>query len=180
MRSRKLFPGLMLAGSLALLPALAPAADPGAYLGGGAGYFRLNDDDFLDENERFRDDRWSWKAFGGVQFNPVLSAEAGYMDLGKLSDGLFELEADGWFISGMAHLPLTANFAPYAKVGNLFWDVTASSPLGSTGRSGNDIFYGVGARFDLSQALQLRLEYDRMTVDNSDVDMGSVNLQYRF
>lgn len=180
MNTNTLLTGVALAGSLALLPGLASAADPSAYLGGGLGYYRLNDDDFLDEDDRFRDDRWSWRAFGGAQFNEILSAEAGYMDLRKLSDGALRLEADGWFIAGMAHLPLTSGFAPYAKVGNLFWDVTASSPLGSASRSGNDLFYGVGARFTLSEALQLRLEYDRMAIDDSDVDMGSINLQYRF
>jgi opacity protein-like surface antigen len=175
-----LLTGLTLAGSLALLPALATAADPSGYLGGGLGYFRLNDDDFLDEDDRFRDNRWAWKAYGGAQFNSVLSAEGGYVDFGSLSDGPARLDADGWYIAGMAHLPLIPGFAPYAKIGNLFWDVEASSPLGSVNRTGNDVFYGVGARFSVSRHLQLRLEYDRMKVHNSDVDMGSLNLQYRF
>jgi opacity protein-like surface antigen len=180
MNRYRLLTGIALVGSLALLPAIAPAADSGAYLGGGAGYYRLNDDDFLDENNRFKDNRWAWKAHGGAQFNEVLSLEGGYMDLGKLSDGTLRLEADGWFVAGMAHLPITPRFAPYAKIGNLFWDVSASSPLGSASRSGNDLFYGAGMRFRVTEALQMRVEYDRMKIDNCDVDIGSVNLQYHF
>ena len=42
------------------------------------------------------------------------------------------------------------------------------------------MFYGFGVRIGEGPGLQLRVEYDRMEVDNADVDMGSVNLQYLF
>ena len=51
-----LAPGIVLAGSFASFPAAAQmsddlAFDPSIYAGGSAGYFRLNNDDFLDEED---------------------------------------------------------------------------------------------------------------------------------
>ncbi|MCC5856610.1 MAG: outer membrane beta-barrel protein [Ectothiorhodospiraceae bacterium] len=156
------------------------AGPPQGYIGGGVGYYRLNDEDFLDEDERFKDDRWSWKVFAGVQFNRVLSAELGYTDFGKTSRGPFSADASGWSLAGTAALPVTPNFAPYAKLGQLFWDADLEAGPVSTSRDGNDMFYGVGARFALSHNLDLRMEYERFALDDTDLDMGSLNLQLRF
>jgi len=38
----------------------------------------------------------------------------------------------------------------------------------------------VGVRFGEGPGLQMRVEYDRFALDDADVDMASVNLQYRF
>jgi len=172
--------GIAMATSLALFPATAMTADSGGYLGGGIGYYRLNDDNFLDEDEDFKDDRWAWKAFAGIQFNAVLSVEGGYVDFGSPSDGALEIEADGWTVAALAHLPLTANFAPYGKVGQLFWDRERSTDISRRSDSGNDMFYAVGLRFDLADHVQMRMEYERFSLDDTDLDMGSLNLQYRF
>ena len=160
--------------------AAATAPDARGYLGGGIGYFRLNDDDFLDEDDELKDNRWAWRVFGGIEANRVFSLEVGYTDFGKTEDGDATMEADGWTIAGMAALPITPVFAPYARVGQLFWDRDREMGPFSRSDSGNDMFYGVGARFTLSHHLDLRLEYDRMDIDDTDLDMGSVNLQYRF
>ena len=61
-----LAPGIVLAGSFASFPAAAQmsddlAFDPSIYAGGSAGYFRLNNDDFLDEEDEFKDNRWAWR-----------------------------------------------------------------------------------------------------------------------
>ncbi|MEX0731843.1 MAG: outer membrane beta-barrel protein [Aquisalimonadaceae bacterium] len=151
-----------------------------AYLGGGLGYYRLNDEDFLDEDENLKDDRSAWKAFGGFEINRVFSLEVGYTDFGRTEDGNATMEADGWTIAGIAALPLTQYFAPYAKVGQLFWDRKREYGPLSRSDDGNDLFYGVGARFMLTDHTDLRLEYDRLALNDTDLDMGSINLQFRF
>lgn len=192
-------PGVMLASSLAMVPGIAAAqggyssqqSGPAIYGGGGITYFRLNDDDFLAENEdgdkEFKDNRTGWRAQIGTQINPIFSIEGGYLDLGDLNDGDFRLSSDGGFAAALVHVPL-GTISPFAKIGNFWWDVDrdapgAGGPLDdalSTSRSGNDMFYGFGVRIGEGPGLQLRVEYDRMEVDNADVDMGSVNLQYLF
>jgi hypothetical protein len=183
-----LAPGVMIASSLAMVPSFATAQESGLsiYGGGGIGYFRLNDDEFLDEDDDFKDNRTGWRAQIGTQINPIFSLEGGYVDFGDLNDGALEFSSDGAFAAALVHVPI-GSFAPFAKIGQLWWDVDRDAPgsglfpqaLSST-RSGNDTFYGVGVRIGEGPGLQLRIEYDRMEVDNADIDMGSVNVQYRF
>ncbi|MCK5770987.1 outer membrane beta-barrel protein [Algiphilus sp.] len=186
-----LAPGIVLAGSFASFPAAAQmsddlAFDPSIYAGGSAGYFRLNDDDFLDEEDEFKDNRWAWRGLAGVQLNPVFSIEGGYIDFGELNDGDFTLNADGTFAAALVHLPLANGFSPYAKLGQLWWDAELEGPSGFFGNratasdDGSDTFYGFGVRFGEGPGMQLRLEYDRLALDDTDVDMGSVTLQYNF
>lgn len=181
-------PGLVLISGMVAFPATTLAQSStgaGPYVGGGIGYFRLNDDDFFEEDNDFRDNRTSLSGHVGVQFNPIISIEGGYTDFRELNDGQFELSADGTFAAVIAHVPLTPGFAPYAKLGQLWWDVDREGPQVLGGRtrrtdSGSDTFYGFGMRFGEGPGLQLRVEYDRMALGDTDVDKGSINLQYRF
>ncbi len=173
------------ATGLALVPLGASAqggntADVRAYLGGGIGYYRLNDDNFLDEDESLKDDRFSWRGFAGFEVNRIFALEAGYVDFGSTSEGNRDMEADGWTLAAIAALPITPYFAPYAKVGQLFWDRERSFGPLSSSDDGNDFFFGGGARFAMTDNIDLRLEYERYALDDTDLDMGSVNVQFRF
>jgi len=175
----------LIISGLAFIPQISvaqSATDPAVrgYLGGGMGYYRLNDDDFLDEDDELKDNRTAWRVFGGAEFNRVFSLQADYIDFGRTEDGNAKMEADGWTLSGIVALPLTEFFAPYAKVGQLFWDRKRELGPFSTSDDGDDMFYGFGTRFTLSQNVDLRLEYERFTLDNTDLDMGSASLQFRF
>lgn len=173
----------VLASGLLAFPTLSAAQQPEAsgYAGGALGYFRLNDEDFPNSDDEFKDNRWSWRGHAGVQFNPVFSLEGGYLDYGNLEDGSFRLSADGLFAAAMVHLPLGGAVAPYAKLGQLWWDTERKGPAGFRSTdSGSDTFYGLGIRFGDGPGWQLRLEYDRMALDDTDVDQAAVNLQYRF
>ncbi len=176
-------PSLVALGSLAALPTVVSAQSPttsGVYFGGGAGYFRLEENDFLDQNDDFKDNRWSWNVHAGAQFNPVFSLEGGFLDFGDLNDGDFRLKADGTYAAALVHIPL-GGVAPFAKIGQLWWDAELDGPGFLDGRDdGNDTFYGFGVRFGDGPGPQLRLEYDRMALDDTDVDLASVKLQYRF
>lgn len=185
MRSMKLLPAALVAVGLAAVPVSVSAQGAGnpevrGYVGGGLGYYRLDEEDFLDEDDDLKDNRWSWRAFGGMEVNRVFALEVGYRDFGETEDGNAEMEADGWTIAGIAALPVTDWFAPYGKVGQLFWDRTRRYGPLSDSDDGNDLFYGVGARMTVSPRADLRLEYERMAMDDTDVDMASVNVQYRF
>ena len=174
----------ILAG-LVMAPMSAPAqmstqTDLRGFLGGGVGYYRLNDGDFLDEDDRLRDDQLSWKVFGGLEVNRIFALEVGYHDFGRARDGDARMEADGWTIAALAAIPITPVFAPYAKVGQLFWDRKRSFGPVSRRDDGNDMFYGLGARFSLTPLADLRLEYERMSLDDTDLDVASVNIQFRF
>jgi len=150
------------------------------YLGGGIGYYRLDDEDFLNENDRLKDDHSAWRAFGGVEFGRIFSLQAGHIDFGETSDGNADMEADGQTISGMVALPLSDTFAPYAKVGNLSWDRERSLGPITSSDSGDDPFYGAGVRLTLTEHTDLRLQYERFTLEDTDLDMASAAVQYNF
>ncbi|TVP54638.1 MAG: porin family protein [Halomonadaceae bacterium] len=182
---KKLITVTMIAWGLWMIPLTATAqsaSDPSVqgYIGGGLGYYRLNDDDFLDEDDRLKDNQSAFRVFAGAEFSRVFSLQADYIDFRKTSDGNATMEADGFAISGMAAIPLTPFFAPYAKVGQLFWDRKRSLGPISSSDDGNDMFYGVGTRFTLASNVDLRLEYERFTLDNTDLDMASASIQLRF
>lgn len=154
--------------------------DVRGYVGGGLGYFRLNDEDFLDEDDDLRDNRTAWQVFGGFEANRIFSLEVGYTDFGTTEDGDLSLEATGWSIAGMAAIPISPWFTPYGRVGHMAWDRTRSAGPFSFSDDGTDMFYGVGVRTAVGNSADLRFQYDRMALDNTDLDMGSINLQVRF
>lgn len=150
------------------------------FIGGGAGYYRLEDDNFLDESEGFDDDELSWKIFGGLDFAKVFALEVAYLDFGETSVQTIDIDADGWTVAGLLAIPLTPHFAPYGKVGMLYWDADAEINGVSGSDSGEDGFFGVGARFTISKQSDVRIEYERFKLDDVDLDLASVNFQLRF
>ncbi|TVP59234.1 MAG: porin [Halomonadaceae bacterium] len=179
----------LLAFALLLLPPAASSApqaqnwaEPAlhGFVGGGVGYYRVEDEDFLDEDDDLDDDRFSWRVFAGAEFNRMFSAQVDYIDFGASDDGDARLDVDGWTISGAAAFPINEFFAPYAKVGQLFWDSDREFGPTTVSDDGNDFFWGLGARFTVTPNVDLRLEYERFEIDNTDLDMGSASIQFRF
>lgn len=142
--------------------------EPGFYVGAGAGYSWIDEDGF-------EDDRLGFKLYGGADVLSWLGAEIGYVNFGEFSDGGTDVDADGFSVAAFAQVPV-GNFAPYLKVGHLWWD--ASSNAGDT--DGDDWFGGLGVRFSLTEAVDMRVEYERYELDDADLDMGSLNVQYQF
>lgn len=162
------------------LPRQDRAFEPGFYVGGGIGYYRVEEQDFFGPDDDLDDEQVSFKVYGGGDFMSWLSAEIGYVNFGEVGDGTSSLEADGFTVAALASVPV-GNFAPYVKVGHMWWDADAG-----TGGSddGNDWFGGLGVRFALTEVLDMRAEYERYQFDTDggdvDSDMLSLNLQYTF
>ena len=69
--------------------------------------------------------------------------------------------------------------------GGLFnWDVdsnyyeTSSSYLGQT--NGTDIFFGLGANYDLNARFGVSAEWERYQMEASDIDYLSTKLKFKF
>lgn len=157
-----------------------PPAEVEGYLGGGIGLARIDDQDFLNDDDSVQDERRAWKVFGGIDAGRVLAIELGYVDFGELQDAQTSLEASGWTLAGIIALPITENFSPYGKAGQFYWD--ADFTVGGIGESisDDDFFYGFGGRFALNDWSDIRLEYERFDLDDTPVDLASLNLQIRF
>ena len=140
-----------------------------------------------------------WKTFAGLQLNPNAALEFGFVKLGDATidgtDSVFgntktTVEADGFFVAGVGFIPLGRNASLMAKAGLFKWsaDLTIDTSIGSAAEddSGVDLLFGLGAVFDLSRNIALRVEWERFadvgdedTTGQSDVDMLSASIVFR-
>lgn len=173
----------------ASLPFAASADDlfdqeVGIYGGVGVGYGTFDNEDFLDTNNELRDDRMTWQAYLGGRFTPYIGVEAGYVDFGEADgDGGF-LDANGVTAGLGLHWPITDTFTLSGRVGQLWWDSsgTGLTPIGDFefDDDGNDTFYGVGAQFGQSEGIGLSVRYDFYELDNTEIEVPSLNLEFGF
>ena len=146
------------------------------------------------------DSDMSYRVYGGYQLNKNFAVELGYADLGKVTgSGLVlgipataEVKATAWDVVAVGLLPLNNNFTLFGKLGAASWNVDASvSALGSTlpvgSASGTDLTYGLGAQYDFSPAVGVRVEWqtyknvgDENTTGQSDVDVVGASVLFKF
>jgi OOP family OmpA-OmpF porin len=174
--------------------AAAYADDTGIYAGVSVGQSKTDISNGLDDVFDGKDT--AFKIFGGYRILDWVGVEAGYVDLGEITQrgsqpGLsrFRLEEAGFDVFGVLYW----NIAPVVPV-DLFVKggfiasqahVRASSIFGGFDETDNstDLAYGVGAQFRLGK-LGFRLEYEHFDFDTSSgfdaPDMISVGATYTF
>lgn len=200
---KHLIPAAAALGALVALPATAAPRiltpdTPAFYLGGGVGANRVEDDQWVTEEDDLNETTTSYKGLVGMRFNRVFSVEGQYINFGTAEGGRNEVEATGWNAGVLAHVPLWQRITPYAKGGVLFWNSDRRVPAGTGAEQrerdgdGQDFSYGLGVKFNLTPRLDLRTEYERFAfgdldgtdvderIDGVDVDMASLNLIYNF
>lgn len=121
------------------------------------------------------------KAAVGWQLSPHLGIELSYDDLGKFPAPTsvytdFDLTGASAVVTG--HLPLSENIALFAKAGQIWWSADSSffffsrsTGMNSTGKlsfSESDALMGLGASYELSEQLELELEYNYYQFDFPD------------
>ncbi len=124
----------------------------------------------------------------GVRMGPNVSVEGGYVDLGEVSgsngtDSL-SVETGGAFAGLGLFIPLQPGFELTGRVGLIAWDSDAKISIGGVSSSesedGTDLYYGVGAAFQVSRELHLTVGFDRYDIDDTDVDMLSLGAKFYF
>jgi OmpA-OmpF porin, OOP family len=205
--------GIAALASLTALPAVAQDKT-GWYVGGNLGRTGASIDDdrirrglagqglgtvSIDDH----DTNHGYKVFGGYQFHPNFAVEAGYFDLGHF--GYTANTSPAGSLAGQVRFkgvnldlvglwPITERFTALARVG-----VTSERARGSFSSTGavslpfaastseraTNVKFGVGAMYDFTPSLGVRLEAERYRVNDSignrgHVDMVSVGLVYRF
>ena len=120
------------------------------------------------------------KIAAGWQFNPYLALELGYNDLGEYPapGSLYsDFDVTGATASVIAQFPLSDRLAVYGKAGNFWWSADSSFFFFSRSGGGNqltmlefnesDIVYGLGLSYELSQSLEIDLEYNAFDLEFS-------------
>jgi OmpA-OmpF porin, OOP family len=161
-------------GALMLAPlGSAQAARSGLYFGGSYGLYDIKEVT-LDEQDTF------WKAFLGAQFTDWFGLEVGYVDFNRATEQNSSFESDGLSAAAVLSLPLGPRSALYGKVGQFWWDAATTTSGVQTTSDSSDAFWGAGLKFGLSDAIGLRVEYERYDVFDIDLDAVSVGLQVTF
>jgi OOP family OmpA-OmpF porin len=124
-------------------------------------------------------------------FHKNFGAEIAYVDLGKAtvtSGGqTVEAKASGEVVSLVGVLPIGEQFSLFARLGFINGTVKLSGPGGSVDSTDVKTTYGVGAGFNFTRQLGVRLNWDKFaklgdsnTTGESDVDMISVGVVFKF
>jgi OmpA-OmpF porin, OOP family len=194
--------GLAILGLASAMAFTGPAfaQDTGFYVGGALGQTSFDVD--CAGTTSCDDEDSSWKIFGGYQFNKNLALEFGYADLGEATASVLvppftangALEATVWELVAVGSLPIADRFSIFGKIGlyRADTDLNVTVPgLGSASESDSntDLTFGVGARYDFTRNLGVRLEWQRyqdvggefagVTLE-SDVDVISVAVIWKF
>jgi hypothetical protein len=136
--------------------------------------------------------------FGGYKTTQNFSMQLEYQD--ELSFGIDDMfagsslwfpeantqnfESNGLFLSGISSYPINDSGVLYMKGGLFNWEVdsnyyeTNSNYLGQT--RGTDIFFGLGANYDLNARFGVSAEWERYQMEESDIDYLSTKLKFKF
>jgi len=164
----------------------------------GLGYTTASDVDDTDTG---------WKLFGGYEFTENWAIEGAYVDLGdvtsdtvvndgpddwtprdfvKAATNEHPYSVDGFTLAGKGTWPINDQFSIFGKLGVFVWeadidvDCRGCGASNSDDESGTDWTGGVGASYDFSNNIGVRIEYERYATDRDDVDLFSGSLLYRF
>ena len=124
----------------------------------------------------------------GVRMGPNVSIEGGYVDLGEVSGGngvnSLSIETSGAFAGLGLFIPLQPGFELTGRAGLIAWDADAKVVMAGVSSSesddGTDLYFGIGAAFQVSRELHLTVGFDRYDIDDTDVDMLSLGAKFYF
>lgn len=158
-------------------------SETGLYLGGSMGSAQLYFDSY---NNYIDDSDTGYKYFVGYNFGLLpavdLAVEASYVDFGN-QYGDFLGEPTRFSNTALqAHLLGALNMGPvalFAKAGVTDWETKFTDGYHEGKTSGSDPAYGVGAKFQVG-SIQLRTEYERIQLDEADMDFYSIGAAYTF
>jgi len=209
------FSAVVLTLGLAVIPQVAQAE--GWYGGIGFGQTKAREDgDTCTEASNLFDPGFScstddkdkgWKLFIGRQFDfyKDLAAELSYVDLGKFtanasgtvgsipSTADADVKVKGVELALVGTWPVSDAFGVIGRVGGFRWDVkndgsaTGGLVADSPHKTGFNLTYGVGVKYDFTKQLGARAEWERFkrvgdpdTTGRLDVDLLSLNLVFMF
>jgi hypothetical protein len=132
----------------------------------------------------------SFKLFGGVGIGENLAVEIAYHDFGttaccgpSYADIGFERNGNAFSASAVALWPIS-RLRLFAKAGALRWDVDGYD-LTIAGRlpysnDGVDLIAGVGGDIKVVSGLRIRLEWERLKIDDDNADSVTVGALWQF
>lgn len=169
---------LALATSAFAVPASAQLNMSSVYVGGSLGRSNFKTPSETDT---------AWRLFGGYQFHRNFAAELGYHDLGEVNFVGGNRNAKAWEFVGVGMLPVATALSVYGKLGGYYAKSELQSSIVPSGDDTNTgLTYGVGAQYDVTPQVGLRLEWQRYdnvggnTAGKTDIDVANLGVLWRF
>ena len=157
--------------------------DTGWYAGVGISRLDANYQDVSDLS--FDDSDNSFQLKGGYMFNDVLGLEIGWQDLGDYDgDGGITVDADTFWLAGVANWSVSEKVDLYAKLGAFFVKATSNQVIPGFGPvrddQDNTEFGGaIGIEWDFGKP-NLFLEYGRVDTDVADLRVDIITLGFKY
>jgi len=180
---------LVLLGAFAIsVPAFA--ADTGGYLVGMVGQTKAKNVETF-PGESLDDTDTGIKLGGGYAFHRNVGVEVAYVDLGKatITGGgqKAEFKSSGLVVAALGMLPLNNQFTLLGRLGIIDATVKATAPGLSEKSTKVKTTFGIGVSYSFTPKFAVRGDFDRYsklgdknTIGESDVDMISVGVVYKF
>jgi len=156
--------------------------ESGFYLGGSLGSANI---DVSKDSYKFDDDDLGYKIIAGFNFGIIplidLGVEGSYVDFGKASSAQIlnqDVGVTAWDLFGVGAVNL-GPFGIFGKVGQVWWESDSKVLQSVLDKSGNDMAYGIGLRFQLG-SLAIRAEYELFDIDVANVDYVSAGVSWTF
>lgn len=188
---KKAIAGLFVAATMAGISGAALAGDEGWYVLGGAGQLTSNNDKQILDNaltaaggtgfSSSLSDPTVYKLQVGYQINKNFAVEGGYLGsnnetytasggnlVGPVSASA---SASGWNLTAVGILPIANQFSLLGKLGvaDIRLSGTVTGPGGTASASGTktDLTYGLGAKYDFTNAVFGRFDLDSYKTGSS-------------
>ncbi len=131
-----------------------------------------------------------FKINAGYSLDQNFSVELNYFDFGEdysRFDGSGTVFADGYSFEFLAKYPIS-DFSIYAKLGVMWWSEEGErvhwweegAPVENLKSDGNDIIYGVGASYSLTENFSLKIEFQKSDINNRTTNPLSLGFDVKF
>lgn len=129
----------------------------------------------------------NYKALIGKRLSDSMAIELQYADFAKENitvnnaTTVVAMSGSSIGVAGLYHFNPQSDFSPFVKLGAHSWDFAINDNIGvSAEADGTDVFYGVGVDGKINDNMKFRLEFERMEVEDEDVDNVGVGLLFDF
>jgi OmpA-OmpF porin, OOP family len=131
-----------------------------------------------------------WKVFLGYRFHRNFAAEASFMNAGEYSATVnffgtpasVSTDATAFGLAALGILPVSEQLELFGKLGFVNGESDAEVVVGGSrvavGDRGTELTFGLGAVYNVAPRFGIRAEWEN--IDDADISMLSVGIQYRF
>ena len=147
---------------------------------------------------------YQFNPYFGVELSYIdLGEISGHLNLDELIPGGFGISTDSNIEASastlnagvVGFLPLSPKFTLLGKVGLSFWEAETKysyevvddftgfvfeEEQGKTDEDGTDLYYGIGARYNINEQMYVGTDYTVFDLDETSVDRLAVNVGFKF